>query len=274
MATVVHQMPSFRHAFYAIAIKLEGRGKAITGHHTNFPEGTTIFFNSPFQILSWDIAPDWEGYYLMFSQDFVAGSHHFNHLLKDFPFLKIDTSIPFEVGPTQVAPLLDIYKHIQEAYHSNHTDKFDFIESYTLLLLNYINRYFRQQVSEAEAHQAIRRADISLTSRYKSLIESRFQSDQEIDHPKKLHSTRYYADEMNIHPNHLNAVIKSITGHTALQLIHQHVLRLAKAQLAQTNQSIKEIAYDLHFTSPNNFSSFFKKYTDSTPLAYRNEANI
>ena len=32
MLTVVPQMPPFRHAFYAIALKVEGGGKAITGH--------------------------------------------------------------------------------------------------------------------------------------------------------------------------------------------------------------------------------------------------
>ena len=48
MPTVVHQMPPFRHAFYAIAIKIGGEGKAIASHYTDFPDGSVIFFNSPF----------------------------------------------------------------------------------------------------------------------------------------------------------------------------------------------------------------------------------
>ena len=76
MPSVVAQMSPFKHEFYAIAIKVEGSGKAISGHHTNFPEGATIFFNTPFQILSWDILPDWEGYYIMFSKEFFIQSKH------------------------------------------------------------------------------------------------------------------------------------------------------------------------------------------------------
>lgn len=272
MSSVVHQMEPFRHAFYAIAIKVEGGGKAITGHHVDFPEGTVVFFNSPFQILSWNIAPDWEGYYLMFSQDFIAQSFHFSNLLEVFPFLKIDTAMPFEVGKGEVGTLVGIYEKIYENYHSSHADKFDFIENYTLLLLNYIKRYFNQQVSQTDAQKAIRSADIKLTSRYKSLIESQFRPTNQIDNPKLLHSTRYYADYLNVHPNHLNAVVKSITGQTALQFIHQHILQLAKSQLVQTSLSVKEIAYNLHFDSPNNFSSFFKKQTEKTPVAYRKAA--
>ncbi|MEC3908130.1 hypothetical protein VOI54_13955 [Tamlana sp. 2201CG12-4] len=58
MPTVVSKMPPFKHEFYAIAIKVEDSGKAITGHQPTFPEGATVFFNTPFQILSWDILPD------------------------------------------------------------------------------------------------------------------------------------------------------------------------------------------------------------------------
>ena len=242
--------------------------------NTDFPEGTTIFFNSPFQIISWDIAPDWEGYYLMFSQDFIAQSYHFNKLLDTFSFLKIDTAIPFEVGKEEVRILLNIYENIYQAYHSGHSDKFNFIECYTLLLLNYIKRFFHQQVSQADAQQALRNADIKLMSRYKSLIETQFHPNAEISQPKQLHSTRYYAQMLNIHPNHLNVVVKSISGQTALQFIHQHILRLAKSQLVQTSLSVKEIAYNLYFSSPNSFSSFFKKHTNQTPLTYRKEAII
>ncbi len=272
MLTVIYQMPPFRHAFYAIAIKVEGGGKAVSGHHTEFPAETVIFFNSPFQILSWDIAPDWEGYYVMFSQDFIAQSYHFNNLLEAFPFLKIDEAMPFHVGEKEVGMLLGIYKKIQDVYLSTHSDKFNFIEIYTLLLLNYVKRFFNQQVDHSDAQRAIRSADIKLASRYKSLVEVKFRPDAKVNNTKLLHSTRYYAEILNIHPNHLNAVVKSITGHTALQFIHRHILQLAKSQLAQTSLSVKEIAFNLYFDSPNNFSSFFKKHTQQTPIAYRKEA--
>lgn len=269
MGQVKEKMPPFRHEFYSIAIKSDGGGKAISGHHTDFPEGVTIFFNSPFQILSWDIVPNWSGYYIMISQDFMASSHHFDKLLDDYPFLKIDESIPFEINKNDLPEILNIFAQIKSEYLSDNEDKFNFIQSYVLLLLNQVKRLFTKQVDSKQANEKIRKADLKLLSRFQKLIKTSFYPDAKLETFANPHSPSYYAQVLNIHPNHLNAVVKSITGKTALNHIHNHILKLAKAELVQTELSVKEIAYNLHFDSPNNFSSFFKKNTEQTPLEYR-----
>lgn len=272
MKTVVHQMPPFRHEFYAIAIKADGDGKAITGHHTNFPEGATIFFNSPFQIISWDILPNWTGYYIIFSQDFVAKSRYFKDILEEFPFLKFDKSIPFKIDDNDLQSVLSIYDNIHREYQSEAKDKFKIIESYVILLLNLVKRYFTKQIDKQQADEELRTADLKLLTRYQTLIQTSFYPNATLETFSNLHSTSYYAQKLNVHPNHLNAVVKGITGKTALHQIHHHILQLAKSNLAQTQKSIKEIAYSLHFDSPNNFSAFFKKQTSFTPGKYRKEA--
>ncbi|TKG89600.1 AraC family transcriptional regulator [Puteibacter caeruleilacunae] len=272
MNDVVSKMPPFRHEFYSIAIKADGGGKAISGYHTDFPEGVTIFFNSPFQILSWDIVPDWSGYYIMISQDFLASSHHFDRLLDDYPFLKIDESIPLEISKEDLPEILNIYDRIQHEYVSDHKDKFNFIQVYILLLLNQIKRLFENKVDKETAKEQMRTADLKLLSRFQKLVKTSFYPDAKLETFANLHSPSYYAQILSVHPNHLNAVVKSITGQTALKHIHGHILKLAKAELVQTESSVKEIAYSLHFESPNNFSAFFKKNTGLTPLNYRKNA--
>ncbi|KXX68218.1 AraC family transcriptional regulator [Flammeovirga sp. SJP92] len=269
MGKVIESMPPFRHEFYSIAIKADGGGKAISGHHADFPNGVTVFFNSPFQILSWEIVPDWTGYYIILSQDFLASSHYFDRLLDDFPFLKIDESIPFEIDETDLPEILGIYERIHKEYYSDHEDKFQFIQVYVLQLLNQIKRLFQKNVNTKDADEQIRSADLKLLSRFQKLIKTSFYPDAKLETFANLHSPSYYAGLLNIHPNHLNAVVKSITGKTALNHIHNHILKLAKAELLQTEKNVKEIAYGLHFESPNNFSAFFKKNTQMTPGAYR-----
>ncbi|WP_459209273.1 helix-turn-helix domain-containing protein [Aquimarina rhabdastrellae] len=267
MSTVISKMPPFKHEFYAIAIKIEGSGKAISGHHTNFPEGATVFFNSPFQLISWDIVPDWKGYYLMFSKEFITKSKHLQEILTEFPYLKIDRSMPFEVKPKEVSKLLSIYEAIYEEQYDLKEDSFEIIEAQVLVLLNFVKRFFNAQTEKEEATAAFRKADVSLLSRFQTLIETNFY-DVKIN-SKKAHSPSYYALELSVHPNYLNAIVKQITGTTAKAHIHKHILRLAKSRLLQTDLSIKEIAYALHFDSPNNFSSFFKKNTGITPNSFR-----
>ena len=270
MPTVVSKMPAFKHEFYAIAIKVEGTGKALTGQHTTAPEGATVFFNTPFQITSWDILPDWEGYYLMFSKEFITQSKHLQTLLQEFPFLKIDKSIPFKVQPEEVDALLDVYKCIHRENQQLLADSATMIEAHLLVLLNYVKRFFTQQVSLEDAKAAFRKADVNLLSRFQSLIEISFYESSLSN--KHVHSTRFYAEHLAVHPNYLNAIVKQITGHTAKNHIQNHVLRLAKSRLLQTDMSVKEIAYALHFEAPNNFNSFFKRLTGQTPNTFRKSA--
>ncbi|WP_196888888.1 helix-turn-helix domain-containing protein [Aureivirga sp. CE67] len=274
METVVPKMPAFNHEFYSIAIKYEGGGKAISGQFSDFPKGSTIFFNTPFQLISWDIIPNWKGYYLLFSQDFIAQSNVLSQILKLFPFLRIEKSIPFEIPEENLPLILDIFKNIWEEYHGESSDKFQIIEAQIYLLLSLIKRYFEQQVSSEEAENAMKSADLKLLSRYRTLIQTSFYPNTKLETFANLHSTSYYAEKLSVHPNHLNATVKNLTGKTALKYLHNHLLTLSKSYLIQTDWSVKEIAYALYFESPNNFSAFFKKNTQKTPLQYRKSKNL
>ncbi|MEM7187245.1 MAG: helix-turn-helix domain-containing protein, partial [Bacteroidota bacterium] len=260
------------HEFYAIALKVVGGGTVVAGHHTDFPEGSSVFFNSPFQILSWDIVPNWDGYYVMFSQEFIANCSFLQDILEHFPFLKIEKDMPFGVAPEDVAPILSIFQSIQTEYHGDHNDKFQLIETHILHLLNLIKRYVNQNLTSEAASEEIRKTDLKLLSRFQALIETSFYTDGPSERFSKVHSTSFYAEKLSIHPNHLNAVVKGITGQTAKQMIQNHILNLAKSRLIQTQESVKEIAYLLRFESPNHFSSFFKRMTSKSPVSFRKEA--
>jgi len=234
----------------------------------------TIFFNSPFQLLSWDIAPNWQGYYLMFSQDFLANSQYLQNLLQAFPFLKLDKSIPFEIEKQDLELLLKVFKSIYQEYDGDKQDKFQLIEAHLLLLLNYVKRYFNKEVDLEEIDKELRKADLKLLTRFQSLLDTCFYPNTQLETFANTHSPSYYAEKLNIHPNYLNAIVKEVTGKTASQQIQHHILQLAKSYLLQSNLSVKEIAYTLYFDSPNSFSTFFKKHTEITALKYRRTSKV
>lgn len=274
MPTVLHVMEPFRHELYAVAIKAQGKGVAYSGHYKSFSVGSTIFFNSPFQILSWDIVPNWQGYYIMFTQEFISQIRCFNDVLEEFPFFRLDKSIPFKISSNDLDVIVSMFGKIYDEYHSDRSDKFQLIEAYVLLLLNYVRRYFNEQVPPETAANALRKADLKLLSRFQALIQTSFLPGETPSEDAKPLSVRSYAERLSIHPNHLNAVVKSISGQTAIQIIHHHVIQQAKSYLVQTEMSVKEIAYALHFNSPNYFSRFFKRNTDLAPLAYRKKQSL
>jgi len=80
---------------------------------------------------------------------------------------------------------------------------------------------------------------------------------------------QYLAKKLNLHPNYLNAVIKSKTGRTVNDWISKRTLSVAKSLLINTSYSSKEIAYKLGFSESTHFSRFFKKHSKLTPNTFR-----
>lgn len=230
------------------------------------PLQAQIFFNSPYQIITWDILPDWQGYYIIFDKDFVASNPAWQNFIIDYPFFRMDKYIPFDLPEKDRLFADSLFAHIFEEYHSENSDKFLFIQSYTQLLLNLTKRYFIKLDLDKESSQENRTTDILLVARFQSLVETMFsneESDAEVRQPS------YYANKLNVHPNHLNAVVKRISGKTASQIIQQHLINSAKSLLRQTPLSIKEIAYRMHFTEPTHFNAFFRKNSGITPQQFR-----
>jgi AraC family transcriptional activator of pobA len=86
---------------------------------------------------------------------------------------------------------------------------------------------------------------------------------------KKEHSTTFYAQQLNISPDHLNRIIKSTVGKTAKKYIQSRIITEAKRLLYFTHLSNKEIGYELGFNEPANFSAFFKKCTQLSPSSFK-----
>ncbi len=63
---------------------------------------------------------------------------------------------------------------------------------------------------------------------------------------------------------------KNIYGVSPIEYLNDLRIEHAKALLAKDNIDITTIAFELGFSSSNYFSTFFKKYTNTTPTLYRN----
>lgn len=251
-----------RHEFYAIALRHAGENKSVNGQLLE----ANLFFNSPYQIISWDVLPDWKGWYIMFGQDFLILNPAWKNFIIEFPFFRLDKLIPFDLPPADVILANNFFEKISEEYHSDNKDKFQFIQAYTQLLLNITKRFFEKLNIDDSVSENNRTADILLVSRFQTLVET-LCSQEELD--TEVRQPSFYAEQLNIHPNHLNAVVKRITDKTVSQIIQQYMITFAKSLLRQTELSVKEIAYRLHFNEPTHFNAFFKKQTGFTPQQYR-----
>jgi AraC family transcriptional activator of pobA len=108
-------------------------------------------------------------------------------------------------------------------------------------------------------------ADEALASQFNSLLVAPPRPDD----GARRRAVAYYARELNVSVRTLDEALKQATGRTAHALVHEHLLRTAKALLVQNRLSIKEIAYQLEFNEPAHFTNFFKKHTQQTPFQFR-----
>lgn len=95
---------------------------------------------------------------------------------------------------------------------------------------------------------------------FKNLVEDRYHETRNV---------KDYAESMGLSAKHLNKVVQTFTLNTAKDFIDQYVILEIKRAILSTDNSLKEIAYELGFDEVTNFTKFFKKHTDLTPKEYK-----
>jgi len=81
----------------------------------------------------------------------------------------------------------------------------------------------------------------------------------------------WYAEKLGVTQVYLCTVVKQVTGRTCIDFISYMVVMDAKSQLKLSSASIQSISDALNFPNISLFSRYFKRYTEMTPLEYRNK---
>ncbi|MFC6101292.1 helix-turn-helix domain-containing protein [Olivibacter domesticus] len=85
------------------------------------------------------------------------------------------------------------------------------------------------------------------------------------------HSVNDYAEMLSITARRLSELCKRCCGITAKEVISGQIVAEAKRCLQFSSNPVKEIAYELNFNTPEQFSHFFKKNTKISPADYRDQ---
>jgi len=100
----------------------------------------------------------------------------------------------------------------------------------------------------------------ALVYKFKKRIDKQFS---------KHHDVSTYGNLLHVSDKYLNECVKDVLGTNAKSLIDEKLIMTARHELKFTDKPIKEIAYELGFSSPDYFSYFLKKHTDSSPSQVR-----
>lgn len=140
----------------------------------------------------------------------------------------------------------------------------EIIRLYLRVLLIESTRIFAGRLSS----NSQRTANYELTQRFHDLLEAQFLV---VTNGKSLRikSPSQFAKMLSVHPNHLNATIKQITGKSVSEVIKDRILMESQVLLKYTNKQISEISHLLAFKELSSFIHFFRKATGISPTNYR-----
>lgn len=253
--------------FYSIALKRNSNAIMRYGQQEyDFKEGVLLFI-SPGQVFSVEGNSELHhtGYSLLIHPDFLWNTP-LAQKIKQYEYFGYSVYEALHLSDKEEKMIIDIIKNIQKEYESN-IDKFsqDVIIAQIELLLTYSERFYNRQFITRKI------SNHEILSRLEKLLEDYFSSDSLAK--KGLPSVQYIAATLHLSPNYLSSLLKSLTGQSTQQHIHEKLIEKAKEKLSTTNLSISEIAFELGFEHQQSFSKLFKTKTNISPLEFRQSFN-
>jgi AraC-like DNA-binding protein len=155
-----------------------------------------------------------------------------------------------------------IVENIEQEYQST-IDKFsqNIIVSQIETLLNYSERFYQRQFITRKA------GNHKVLEELEQILNSCFDDEELIR--KGLPTVSYVANLLNVSPTYLSSLLKSLTGQSTQQHIHNKLIEKAKRLLSTTNATVSEVAYQLGFEHPQSFSKLFKSKSGVSPMEFK-----
>ena len=253
--------------FYSIALKRNANAKMKYGQQEyDFKEGVLLFI-SPGQVFSIEGNAELQhtGWSLLIHPDFLWNTP-LAKKIKQYEYFGYSVHEALHLSDKEEKMIINIIRNIQQEYQSN-IDKFsqEVIIAQIELLLTYAERFYNRQfiTRKISNHQIL--------ARLENLLEEYFSTTTLTKNG--LPTVHYIAETLNVTPNYLSVLLKTLTGQSTQQHIHDKLIEKAKEKLSTTDLSISEIAFELGFEHQQSFSKLFKTKTTVSPLEFRQSFN-
>lgn len=260
---VVDYISPNRRQFFKIFHMTAGTGILTVGLHQYELRSGDIAFLHPDEIMSWQTTSEETGghFCLLHPGYFKNEADHVLQILRNYPYFKASKAV-IQLTENQSDAVNRSFESIMTEEVSDNEDKKQAISLHLQLIL-------------LEAQRAGKNlADQKVPEKYGyiygflSLLESAFQVQGQND-AVKLKTAAEFAEQLHVHPNYLNALVKEHTGKTLREHIQERLMYEAKALLIQTDWDISDISYGLGFSGHAAFTSFFKKKENISPSSFR-----
>ncbi|HMH34932.1 MAG TPA: AraC family transcriptional regulator [Puia sp.] len=254
--TDVRAIPPNRWSYHRMILVNEGSVDFMTGiYKFSAQKNTLVVIPARVITSSKNWSHDIRGYLALFKLDFFLQNNFPRQCIENKKILN-PTARPYvSVTEEQAEEIAHVFEAIMREKESAGKNKDELVVLKVLELLILNERLFEHQNNFDDTPPSS-----SVIKKFIELLDENYL---------KKRSVSFYAAQLSVHPNYLNAVIKKHTGLTAKETIQNRLMLETKYLLHSTNLSIKEISSQLGFNDPNYFTSFFKQFENISPANYR-----
>lgn len=245
--------PYNRRDYYKVSFII-GKGTFQYGPHQLYIDRPVLFFPSPNIPYSWECEGEQEGYFCLFNQEFFHGNPEFNLFKKTSLFKEWSQPIVFLTEEQTLLATL----YFEQMYKLNNSPYPYRCSSIKNHLASVLHLALENRVDDV--HPSELPANVRLYRLFDELLNKQFPLDSPA-YPLALRTPSDFASHLNVHVNHLNSSVKSVTNLTTTQIIKERMFEESKNLLKYTNWDISQIGYTLGFDQPSHFNNFLR----STP---------
>ena len=253
-------IPYKRRDFFKVMLVLGG-GRVHYADKSVEVQKQALSFSNPQIPYKWEHTGDISGgIYCIFDRYFFEGFGR----LENYSVFQPHGNHLFELTDEQLPVVNRVFEKMVQEIHSDYAHKYDVLRNLVFELAHFAMKMQPgRQFKSLEINAAKRIATLFL-----ELLERQFPIDE--DHRTlQLRTASDFANQLNVHVNHLNRAVKEITLKTTTEIITERILKESKILLRHSQWNISEIAYSLNFKEATHFSNFFKKHAQLSPSRFR-----
>ncbi|ASZ13007.1 AraC family transcriptional regulator [Chitinophaga pendula] len=244
-----------RLVYHRIIYVLEGTGNLQIDDQSFPVNGQQLYLIARGQVYRESPGLQWSGYLLSFADCFWERTPASANNCKAVLFNNAADNQCLPLAAEDRHSLLPLFQTIQqEAAQASYINQLDVLAAYLKIIMIKIANINAALVNAYDT------ADKQLYRQFVELVS---------EHYHTLHEVADYAGKLHITPRRLSDLCRRCAGRGAKDIINGQLIAAAKRHLQFSSIAVKEIAYQLNFTTPEQFSHFFKKNVNSSPSDYR-----
>jgi AraC-like DNA-binding protein len=247
--------PHYRSTYNRVFLIKGGKGELQIDETAYSIAASNLLLISKGQVYSFSKDAFITGYEISFGDCFWEKAPASANNCKAVLFNNTTTDQQVAVNDDDLADLTVNFDHLHAEYiKDDYINKPDVLAAYLKIIMIKIANLNALLTKGSDSY------DNKLYREFLYMVNNKYQSTREVAD---------FARELGITTRKLTDLCNRCSGKGAKDIINGQLIAEAKRSLQFSTKTIKEVAYQLNFSTPDQFSHFFKKNTQLSPHQYR-----